>query len=306
MVIKNALHATGEFYRAIYEDFMWAIITLLAIILAYFDIFHLEPYIKTWTGITSGSLLSLVMNFVYIPIVLMLSGVVIFLINLIRESFWANQSYVKLMPVNNIKTSIANDAYFAFSDGVGLKIYNPNPYEISKCFATLESLERVVIQNEKLVCVKGFYDQIGLQYSNKLRWANTEIKNTDCEITLAAESKENIVLIANFINRSDVSRGRGKKIKVGKNYIYFNFAFCGMNQGSMYHAGLFKIKIRINGKIPSKPDKSDVIEFFEGYIYSYIKEISPFLQEFDIYWSKEPLKDQRIIKDSWVLEEKQE
>jgi len=63
------------------------------------------------------------------------------------------------------------------------------------------------------------------------------------------------------------------------------------------------VKIRVNGKAQSNSDVINVVEYFEGFLYSYTKGITPMI-EYDIYWSKDPLKDKRIVKDEWVVKDK--
>ncbi len=202
------------------------------------------------------------------------------------------KSSLEIIPVNNIDTHIKYRSFQGWSWTVGVKVHNENTYDINECFGTLETLQRVYIERGILVYGGHWLFNMGLDVSKKLRWTSGE--DTTCKISIPAKSKETVLMVSSIIHVAEVEKN-GKAIKVKdrkmKKYVIFNF--CETYPKTFHGSGLFKVKIRINGKVFGK---ADIIEYFEGYVYSYMTE-----DEHNIYWSKDPLQNQSILKDPRVL-----
>lgn len=204
---------------------------------------------------------------------------------------------LRLSTVNNINQQFVQDQFIGFYTGIGLRIYNKNSYKITECYGTLESVQQVFIQNKKLIYEN--LDTLGVDVSKKLRWANKDYNNAQCEISMLGKSNENILFVANFIQFAEVIEKRKKQELKRNDLLTFNFAYCGTRIGSYRIPGLYKVRVRINGIDLS--NNSAVVDYYDGYLYSYVKEIAPDLRTFDVYWTKDPLKDKRILNDSFVV-----
>jgi hypothetical protein len=209
---------------------------------------------------------------------------------------------LQLIAVNKIETTFAQESVTGFSLGVGIEIHNENNYEISECFGTLESIQEVSIKDNRLDCKQRHWlNNLGLTASRKLRWANQNFGNTNCKISLPAKSKENKILVAEILNLGKIVKKGKKQDVVFDDSLYFHFAFCESNPRAWQGPGLYNVRVRINGKVLGKQNMSDVIGYFEGYIYSYIEKNSPTATTWNVYWSEKPLENQKIIKDPRVL-----
>lgn len=196
---------------------------------------------------------------------------------------------IKIITEDNVKITLYEESSIGWLTALGLRIENPNQYEIYDCIGTLEKLETGSLNNGRLV-FKNLHLLNEKQTSNKLRWAKSALNDVECKTNLPGKSKESILLVSNFIEWITVTRDGGNTNTQNEG-IFFSFSLCANEPKNKITPGLFKLRIRINAKVK---DKHDIVEYFNGYIFSYLK-INKESAEWDMRWVKNPEKDNVIM-----------
>lgn len=209
--------------------------------------------------------------------------------------FVTNQFFKKntitLIPINNINVSSVSNIPFSLSSAVGIEIHNNNLFEVSECTATLESLQRVFIEKGKIKLDGKGWSKLGIGTKKELRWIDKDFNGSNCKVLIKPNSKENTILIAGIFNRVKIEKKKKSTNEINK---FFSFTFCEPSPEQMIATGLFKVKVRVNGK---GFENSVVVKEFENYIYSYPEDE----MVFDVFWVENPLKNQRILHDPRVV-----
>lgn len=167
---------------------------------------------------------------------------------------------IKLVPEENIRQLIHTGEFLGSSFGAGIKVINNNGFSISDCMTTIVQKEQLVYQNGSLVPSPNSNAFFGLSPLGNLTW--NRYGNEQCKIDIHAKSSENIILVANMI--IGVRLKEPQKQEDMNPIQVFNFALCPHNPMQITDTGLYKIKIRFNGK---KKDE-ELVEHFDGYIFS--------------------------------------
>jgi hypothetical protein len=141
----------------------------------------------------------------------------------------------------------------------GLNIENKTNEEISKCYGTLEYIEPIFQNNQEWVTES---DLKAWKYLNKfpqriLSWKNNGLDKTDYKISIAPKSNHEILRVGQLFLGLDKQTGQSTE---------FDFSSFTPIQG-LHPLGLYKIKIRIDGKIKNGTEDIKPI-WFNGWLYS--------------------------------------
>lgn len=174
---------------------------------------------------------------------------------------------LELMPVDRIVRSLSpfsDNHLFGSATGVGIKIVYQGDLTISDCVGTLESLERYIVVNGKFE--KAMESPLWEPPSGKLRWRNHPLNK--CETTIAPDSKDQTILVAELINAVSVFSEKDRSIFNPVKGMWF--ALCDTSKINTYiqmnSLGIYQIEIRINGKIGRHEMQ---VNRFSGYVYYY-------------------------------------
>jgi hypothetical protein len=199
---------------------------------------------------------------------------------------------INIIPVNKVNSHVNEEWVRGFSFGIGLEIQNNNYFDIVQCSVTLESIQPVFIQNGKLVCLKEkWLEDIGSSVNKKLRFTDST-----CETSISGKSKEKTIVVAHNVNVKKITK-KGEKETLSKdNFKHFQFTFCNSKTGGGSITGLYRVKVRVDGKA----DGNEIKKRFDGYIYSFMDNSLQHSSNDCIYWAENPLRDKKIINDSLV------
>lgn len=170
------------------------------------------------------------------------------------------------LTVNDPKIIIDNEN-FEDENKMGILLYasinieNKLNEEISECYATLESIEPIFQDNKWIPKEELQVLNQLMKFSPRiLRWRNNNPEKGKYKITIPPKSKKEFLRVGQlFIG---VSKTNGKSVKSPE------FSFSSVeNPENINQFGLYKIKIRIDGKIKNGSENISPV-FFDGYIYS--------------------------------------
>lgn len=200
-------------------------------------------------------------------------------------------------PINlnrKIKFSKWDDLGKDMGNYSGLIVENHSNTPIDDCIVTLEEVEPVyfsdgilVSEFEKNLFQGGSVN--GIMRLGRLRWRKNELDDADCAITLPPRSKEEVIYVVYMGTGNLMSVIYDQRIEQG-----FGFTYCREPTNLNSPAGLFKIRLRLNGNVAGRQIKP---KFFKGFIY--VKQKG----NIDIGWSSimyldegDPLKSTKVPK----------
>lgn len=178
------------------------------------------------------------------------------ILRLVINRFW-KKHIISLIPVENINAPTAHELPFSLSSVAGIKVHNDNLFEISECFATLEYAKKAFINKGKIFHDGGWWSRLGTESKKELRWVGKDFSGSNCKVLLSSKSKENIILVAGIFSRLKIEKKKKVSNEINR---FFSFAFCETSPEYMLAPSLFKVKIRINGKVSGKSDIVNILK----------------------------------------------
>lgn len=168
---------------------------------------------------------------------------------------------------------------------IDLEVKIPEGWEITNCYATLDSVIPVFYQDRKLLKpeIAKWLSERTKPKDRRLLW-ESDYANSDCELAIKDNPKELFSIAC-----VDIGSFKSKKETVKVNW--FNFRFCKNDPVviSLKQFGLYKIKVCFHW---NRKGNKMVTKIFDGYIYSEPRETIPYV----IVGSGDYNKDERIPK----------
>jgi len=231
---KEALRDIIKFYRTLWEDFMWAIIILLAAVLAYFDVCRLGHFIP----VDSDFLKTLILDFVYVPITLILSLPIVALVSFIKAWFMQGRGKPNITRERCSFQTENKQKLHQYEKYVGIRFTNNESSDISNVWVKLNKMV-FVYEDRKVRTIELNRD------NHSFSWRDEK----DERIPIAGHGNKVLNIAKENLQHVDF-------LMYKETSSYFTFWQGGDSEKDGSTNGIFEIEIEINGDYGGKKDFS--------------------------------------------------
>lgn len=205
------------------------------------------------------------------------------------------KKYVNIEINNNFLESINNEEKFGYAKSIGLVIRNKTNKSYTNCTGIIEEMKYMLLVNGKLKenPLTPFTD---IPSNKVLIW--NSVQKPVCKIDILAKSKENVLLVANSTSNYRFNFTKDKLNSNKSKPVINNFSFCDSSSLPTLLEGLYKLKIRINGKV----NDEEFVQYCNVYFFyekTSLSHTEGFLQQ-EVDQSLMFLFDDDPTKNEWV------